>query len=206
MSYEVELKYRLDDHDQVQRRLLERGASIGETIVQEDVYLNHPVRDFAQTNEAFRLRRAIADPISGTSGCASDRDRGRRESAQENRITYKGPRLSGPAKTRKEIEIPLTGGAEVFAQVSRLFEQLGFQTIGTVRKLRIPFSLGVRGRHFEIALDQVDGLGSFVEIETQADTEIELPAAQASVIALADEFGLTEPEPRSYLRMVFQAR
>ena len=55
-------------------------------------------------------------------------------------------------------------------------------------------------------LDRADGLGDFAEIETLAATESDLPAAQAAVLALANELGLTEVEPRSYLRMSLEAR
>jgi hypothetical protein len=37
-----------------------------------------------------------------------------------------------------------------------------------------------------------------------AATKSELPAAQAAVLALAQELGLTEVEPRSYLRMLLE--
>ena len=57
MSYEVEVKYRAVDHDQLIRLLAQVGASRKDSVIQEDIYLSHPSRDFAQTNEAFRIRR-----------------------------------------------------------------------------------------------------------------------------------------------------
>jgi adenylate cyclase class 2 len=182
MSYEVEVKYRLVDRDRLVERLVERGAARGPSIDQEDIYLNHPSRDFAQTREALRIRR-----------CGTD-----------NRITYKGPRLAGPTKTREEIEIPFAEGADAFQQLSRLMENLGFRPVATVRKTRTLFHLVEAGHELEIALDLAEGLGHFAEIETQAQTEADHPAAQAAVLALAGQLGLTEVEPRSYLRMVLQ--
>jgi adenylate cyclase, class 2 len=184
MGYEVELKYRLTDHSELQRRLIDKGAERGPEISQEDIYLSHPSRDFAATNEAMRIRRVGTD----------------------NRITYKGPRLSGPTKTREEIEITLTSGDEAFHQLVRLFENLGFRPVATVRKSRTPFHLQWRGREIEIVLDTAVGLGHFAEIETLAETDSELPAAQAAVQALAQELNLTEVEPRSYLRMLLESR
>ena len=184
MGYEVEVKYRLVDHDQLERRLAERGAVREPEINQEDIYLSHPSRDFAASNEALRIRRIGA----------------------ENRITYKGPRLSGPTKTREEIEIAVTSGDVAFQQLLRLFENLGFRPVATIRKSRTPFHLNHDGRAVEVVLDRALGLGNFAEIEVLAATESELPAAQAAVLALADELGLTEVEPRSYLRMTLEAR
>jgi adenylate cyclase class 2 len=184
MNYEVEVKYRLVDRDQLCRRLADRGATAGLTVHQEDTYLNHPSRDFAATNEAFRLRRIGA----------------------ENRITYKGPRQSGPTKTREEIEFRLDEGDAIFDELQRLFVHLGFRPVATVKKRRTPFHLTVAGQEIEVALDQAEGLGDFAEIETAAANEAELPAAQRAVLALALELGLSEVEPRSYLRMVLEAR
>ena len=182
MGYEVEVKYRLVDHDQLERRLAERGAAREPVITQEDVYLSHPSRDFAVSNEALRIRRI----------------------GVENRITYKGPRLSGPTKTREEIEIAVTSGEGAFNQLVRLFENLGFRPVATVRKSRTPFHLNREGRAVEVVLDRAVGLGDFAEIEALAVTKSELPAAQAAVLALAQELGLTEVEPRSYLRMLLE--
>src|SRR3954463_7377354 len=103
MSFEVEVKYRAVDHDDLVRRLLQMGATSSGAMDQEDTYLSHPARDFAQTNEAFRIRRL----------------------GDENRITYKGPRRSGPTKTREEIEIPFAPGDESSASLLHLFDNLG---------------------------------------------------------------------------------
>jgi adenylate cyclase, class 2 len=184
MGYEVELKYRLVDYDQLERRLSERGAAREPEITQEDVYLSHPSRDFAVSNEAFRIRRIGTD----------------------NRITYKGPRLSGPTKTREEIELSVRSGEVAFIQLLRLFENLGFRPIATIWKSRTPFRLTQEGRAVEVVLDRAVGIGNFVEIEALAATESDLPAAQAAVLTLATELGLTEGEPRSYLRMSLEAQ
>ena len=146
--------------------------------------LGSPAHDFAVTNEAFRLRRI----------------------GSENRITYKGPRRAGPTKTREEIEISLADGDATFAQLGRLFEILGFTPVAAIRKTRTSFHLVYCGLPIEVALDRAEGLGDFAEIETMVATEGELPAAQACVLALAQELGLTDAEPRSYLRMVLEAR
>jgi len=184
MSYEVELKYRLADPDRLLRRLAERGAVAYDSMVQEDIYLNHPSRDFAQTHEALRIRRT----------------------GNENRVTYKGPRLSGLTKTREEIEIRFADGDGVFAQLAQLLENLGFHPVATVRKRRTTYRLTESAHVLEIAVDVAEGLGQFAEIEAQAASEADLPAAQAAVLTAADQLGLTEVEPRTYLRMVLQSQ
>jgi adenylate cyclase class 2 len=184
MSFEVEIKFRTDGHGDLARRLASRGSEASPIFDQEDVYLNHPSRDFALTGEALRLRR------EGTS----------------NRVTYKGPRQGGPTKTREEIEIAFAEGAEEQGRMRRLWELLGFRPVAVLHKRRRAFSLDHQGRHLEVVLDEAEDLGTFVEVEAIAADEADLPAAQAAVLDLARELGLTEVEPRSYLRMALERR
>jgi adenylate cyclase, class 2 len=184
MSFEVEVKYRSADHDRLRRTLLEHGAREDPPVWQEDIYLSHPARDFAQTHEALRLRRI----------------------GSENRITYKGPRFPGPTKTREEIEIPVASGDEAASDLAALFQNLGFQALAPIRKHRTTFHLSATPHEIEVTLDRVEGLGDFVEIEAITRGQDGLPSAQATVLALAEQLGLDQVEPRSYLRMVLESR
>jgi len=184
MGYEVEVKYRSDGHEEVARRLAAMGGRPSAAIDQEDTYLGHPARDFARTGEAFRMRSV------GTS----------------NRLTYKGPRQGGPTKTREEIEIAFAEGAEAREEMRRLWELLGFRPVAVLHKRRRAFSVDHQGRALEVVLDVAEDLGSFVEVEAIAADAADLAAAQAAVLDLARSLGLTEVEPRSYLRMALERR
>jgi adenylate cyclase class 2 len=179
MGFEVEVKYRTDDHAGLLARLRALGAEAEAEVTQEDAYLGHPARDFGQTNEALRIRRI----------------------GESNRVTYKGPRRGGPTKTREEIELGFDAGGPAFEQLLRMFTNLGFRPVAVVRKSRTPFHLEYRGRRVEVALDVAEGLGNFAEVEALAASEDDLAAAQAAVLELSRELGLSEVEPRSYLRM-----
>ena len=183
MGFEVEVKYRGVDHDDLARRLAGRGAHPATLVEQEDAYLAHPSRDFAATGEALRVR--------GVGG--------------SNRITYKGPKLGGPAKTREEIEVAFADGTEARDQIARVFDRLGFRPVAIVRKRRISYHLKFEGRPIAVELDLAEGLGAFAEVEALAESEADLAEAQRVVLALAAELGLAEVEPRSYLRMVLDA-
>jgi adenylate cyclase class 2 len=184
MSYEVEVKYRTPDHAALADRLRALGGVAEPEIVHEDTYLSHPGRDFALTNEALRIRRI----------------------GEANRITYKGPRREGPTKTREEIEIGFTEGPEALDAMRRFFTNLGFRPVALVRKRRRPFHLTFQDCAIEVVLDEAEGLGHFAEVEAIAESESDLPAAQGVVLALARTLGLTEVEPRSYLRMTLEQR
>ena len=182
MPYEVELKFRAENHAAVERRLAPLGARAAPAVEQEDVYLKHPARDFAVTGEAFRVRRE----------------------GVRNRLTYKGPKHAGPTKTREELEIPFEDGPKAFELCLQLFGALGFAPVKAIRKLRTSFHLEYGSRALEVALDLAEGLGTFVEVETIAADAADLPAAQEAILACANELGLTEVEPRSYLRMALE--
>ena len=179
MKYEVEQKFRVDDLSALLHMLQQRNLALGEPIEQVDRYFNHPSRDFAQTDEALRIR-SVGD---------------------RNWMTFKGPKLAGATKTRRELEFPIADGHAAAEQMAELLQLLSFRPTAVVRKRRQGVHLEQAGRAFEILLDHVDQVGQFVEIETLAEQD-ELSAAQAALLALAGEFGLGQPERRSYLEML----
>lgn len=184
MAFEVEQKFRTDGHAGLAEALAALGASASPRIEQEDRYLSHPCRDFAATGEALRIR-SVGD---------------------QNAVTYKGPKHGGPTKTREEVEVDFRPGDPAGRDLGRVFEALGFATVEVVRKTRVPYHVVFRGRPVEVVLDEVAGLGTFAEVEAIADSADDLADAQRLVLDLAGELGLTEVEPRSYLRMVLGRR
>lgn len=179
MTWEVELKFAVDDRGDLAPELLRLGAIAAGESLQSDIYFAHPCRDFVLTNEAFRLRT-----VDG-----------------QHCLTYKGPVVDRTIKTRQEIEIPCGNGADSGALWRSLIEALGFQPVREVRKHRRRFGLVRDGRHFEFCLDQVPPLGEFAEIETLVETE-ERDIARELVWSLARELGLSTAEPQSYLELL----
>lgn len=184
MSFEIEIKFRVTNPNDLRHRVEALGAVAGPELEQEDAYLSHPSRDFKQSGEALRLRREGSD----------------------HKITYKGPKFGGPTKTRSELEIPYGSGPEDADRLAKLMEALGFRPVAVIRKSRTPFQMTYHNRPMMVFLDRTEGLGTFAEVEALAATAADLPAAQAAVLALATELGLTEVEPRSYLRMLLERR
>lgn len=135
--YEVELKLPADV-DAARDRLQELGATERGEVRQADTYYDAPHRDFAETDEAVRVRRV--DDGSGTVG----------------RLTYKGPLIEAASKTREEHETAVDPDA-----AGRILEALGFIPVATVEKTRESYALD----GYTVALDAVDGVGEFVEVE-----------------------------------------
>jgi adenylate cyclase class 2 len=176
---EVEVKYRVPDHGPILARLAALGAELVEDRTDADHYFNAPDRDFARTDEAFRLRRIGA----------------------ANRLTYQGPKRDTATKTRTEIEIPLGDGDRTAADAEKMLTCLGYRPVAVVRKARRVYHLARGGFEAEVCVDSVDQVGTFVELEIAAEDD-RFEAAKAAVLGLAAEFGLTDQERRSYLGML----
>ena len=136
---EVEVKAHATNLDDIEEKVIEIGASRVKEEYQEDLYFNAPHRDFAQTDEALRIRKTKS------------------ENSEETYITYKGPKMDKISKTRKEIEVAV----EDPSNMAEILENLSFRAVAMVRKNRTIYTLG----ELIITLDQVHGVGDFVEIE-----------------------------------------
>jgi len=183
MDYEVELKFRRRPGDGLEERFRRIGAVPAPPIGQRDAYFVHPVRDFAQTDEAFRIR----------------------SEGQQNRLTYKGPKVDRETKTRQELEITFAEGTEARRQMTAMLEALGFRENLTVVKHRRSCRIEWESRDVELVLDTVQQLGEFVELETVAP-EAEWEAARDSLQRLAEHLDLQASERRSYLELLLEAR
>jgi adenylate cyclase class 2 len=178
---EAEVKLRLDAA--ARARLLARleaaGARLLGEVRQVDEYFAHPVRDFASTDEALRLR----------------------EYGGAVRITYKGPKLDPPRKTREEIELPFGSDRE---SAARLLDRLGFTAVARVTKLRRELRLADPPPTL-VCLDEVEGLGSFCEVEVEAES---VAAGRERLAARLAELGLDALPaiPESYLEMLLALR
>ena len=163
MPYEVEMKFPVADLATLQSRLAGLGATIAAPQSEVDVYFAHPARDFAKTDEALRIRRK----------------------GSFNFITYKGPKIDAATKTRREIELPLPPGEQAAQAWTELIEALGFAPVGEVRKSRRKAHVDWQGRSVEISLDEVAGLGVYVELELIAEAD-GLDAARSNILSLAE--------------------
>jgi adenylate cyclase class 2 len=181
MRYEVEQKFSVPEMAVVEKRLAELGAAVGPSQLEVDLYFAHPAKDFARTDEALRIR---------TIGAA-------------NYVTYKGPKIDRTVKTREEIELPLPGGPQGFADGRRLLQALGFRPVAEVRKRRRKAKIAWQGRQVEASLDEVDSLGTFVELEIIASAD-DVESAKEAILRLAPSLGLSGGERRSYLEMLLE--
>ncbi|MCL4203146.1 MAG: class IV adenylate cyclase [Pirellulaceae bacterium] len=181
MTFEVEQKFSVADIAVLEQRLVESGIKWGEILSQADRYFAHPCRDFAETDEALRIRQV------GSQNC----------------ITFKGPKIDAATKTRREIELPIQDGQAAADDWEQLLMALGFAPVARVDKSRRCGTLVWQQAEVEIALDDVTGVGQFIELELVAD-ERTLAAACQRILSLATHLGLSGAERRSYLEMLLE--
>ena len=111
---EVEAKIKVNSTDQVRSRLEEKEAIFDKKSRQKDIYFNSPVRDFAESDEALRIRNE--DGFS--------------------EITYKGPKIKGTgAKAREEFNVEISD-VDAFSQI---LQKIGFFKSTEVLKTREEF-------------------------------------------------------------------
>jgi adenylate cyclase class 2 len=180
---EVEMKFPVADFAHLEAELAAWGSALQETLREEDHYFNAPDRDFAQTDEALRIRRI----------------------GSSNFLTYKGPKRDQQTKTRAEIEVALAPGPETAEAMSQLVTRLGYRPVAVVAKTRRVFRTHRQGFNLEVCLDEVKDLGRFVELEILAP-EDRLDEARKVLLTTAAELGLTDSERRSYLELLLQKK
>lgn len=170
---EVESKFRSPGNEKVEKALNKLGAEFVSEEETEDVYFRHPGRDFGKTDEALRLRKK----------------------ADVSELTYKGPRMRlEHTKAREEVTLPISDALAA----QRIVERLGFTEFMAVRKKRRNF----RYDKIRVAVDLVEGLGEYIELELITE---EPKRAAALIEQVRDELALSELEPRTYLEMILDS-
>ncbi|MEM9940440.1 MAG: class IV adenylate cyclase [Planctomycetota bacterium] len=176
---EVELKFEVPDLDALNLRLDGLNAEWKQSVHQSDEYLNDPLRDFAQTDQALRIR------------------------SEDDRfcLTYKGPNLDTEAKIRKEIETQL-GNAEIAQQIRQTFLELGYVSVATVEKRRTWYVVYFDNAKIQVCLDEVVDVGNFCELELVVSDDSEIETAKQALVTLADSIGLSGMMRTSYLELL----
>lgn len=169
---EVETKIAVTNLPEIADHLRSFGASYLGGSFQRDTYLNAPHRNYAETDEALRVR----ETKSGTE------------------ITYKGPKQQkSGSKARTEITLSVASADDAI----RLLTATGFNAHAIVKKEREEYAYGGT----TIALDRVEGLGTYVEIEVLTNGDI--AAANTQIESVKKKLNISGTHiPESYLELL----
>ncbi|MDR0767771.1 MAG: class IV adenylate cyclase [Methanosarcinales archaeon] len=115
-------------------------------------------------------------------------------------VTYKGKKIDTVSKTRAEYTSSIDVG-----EMKEILLALGFFVSGAVSKRREVY----KWNNFAIGFDEVEGLGEFVEVETDlrdgAD-QSEIQSEVKRIFEFLGKYGLSERDSitTSYLEMVLE--
>lgn len=170
----IEVEVKTPLKPDTQQKIKALGAVLIGTEHHRDIYFNSPARDFRESDEALRIR--VKD--------------------EGIRLTYKGPKLDSETKSRKELTV-IINDAEAMMQI---LLSLGFVQSGEVIKSRTKYALG----DVIFAIDDVSGLGSFLEMEIAGEDD--WPQKKRMLQDLMIRLGIGESIRKSYLEMLLERK
>lgn len=156
MAVEIEAKVRVTDFTATREKLKQRGAVHKGNVTETNTFFDTEDRSLLAGDQGLRIR--------------SQRSEG---SAEEFIITFKGPRQTGPLKSREEVEVHVTSGKDAGA----LLGCLGYREMLSFQKRRESWTLG----GCKVELDELPRLGTFVEVEGPTE---------AMIMKVREELGL----------------
>lgn len=175
---EVETKLKTDCMEHIEERIKEFNVQYKGEKTQIDLYFDNPNIQILSGGGALRVR--------DTDG--------------KYRLTYKGPKKDNETTSRAEFEIRIESAREMI----KILDELGFYKICEVKKFRKTYLL----EDLIITLDNVDGLGEFIEVEGKASNDEEFEQKKDEIFKLLKKLGLSTEEisQRSYLEMLLDGK
>lgn len=164
---EIEIKAKVADREGILSQLTSLGCELSEPVTQEDVVFAQKVGSMEEflTNSVFlRIRE-------GTKGIVFT-------------LKYNPDRQGAPDAMPVEHEITVDPRAELEAMLSFL----DFKPMVTVRKTRRSGNF----KNWEICIDEVEELGTFIEVEQMAEHDEEIEPIRDSIMEFLRSLGITE--------------
>jgi|SRR3989344_3785702 len=180
LMIEVERKFRIDSNKKASliRKLTKFSEKIATVHQVDTVFLRN-----SESFEGFKR----GDPVV-------------RVRIENNKatLTYKRALNDQGDAVEHEMLIDPPGAGE------EILKEVGFKLVTKISKERTNYKSG----DISIAVDKVQSLGVFLEIETLCASEQELPSAQVKIMNKAKELGLNESdiEPKKYDQLMSKLR
>ena len=178
---EVEVKLPIPDPEGVKNRILEAGFKEQRFIEERDTYFDNTRGDIRANGEALRVRE--------TKDC--------RTGKKQAQINYKGKKLDTQTMTRRELET----GVEDGAVCREILQAIGYSPAEPeVIKIRTM----LQKDSVTACLDNVRGLGDFLELEILVEREEKKDAALGQIKDILNSLGyqVSDSVQTSYLSML----
>lgn len=182
---EVEVKLPVADLDMIKGKLLQMGFKETAFIEERDTYFDNRQGDIRANGEALRVRET-KDHLTGESRA---------------QINFKGKKLDTCTMTREELETGVEDG-----EICRnILQAIGYVPVAPeVIKDRTV----MQKESITACLDNVHGLGRFLELEILADSEEEKDAALERIENILNSLGyqISDTVRMSYLSMLQKSK
>lgn len=182
MMIEVEVKLPIANHEELAKKLVDKGFALIQKVRETDTYYTSHFHDMRKLDEALRVREIeLLD--------------GDEIKKKESVITYKGAKLDSVSMARKELET----GIEDASVLKQILESIGFFSVPSVKKIRCSYECG----RMHACLDEVTGLGYYLELEI-IDKENQHDEALREIEDMLNAlgYGMEDTTRNSYLSML----
>ncbi len=163
MCTEIEAKLKVDSLEEIEHKLTSLGAEFQAEQIQIDYFFDDVNSTLTKSDRCLRLREQMI------------------EKGKSFFLTYKGAKEKSNFKKRQEVEFEIKDADSV----RKLLSALGYEQVLAIEKKRRIWQLG----DCKVALDRLQLLGDFVEIEGPDDEKI---ATVQKSVGLADLPHITE--------------
>ena len=165
---EVEVKLKIDNRNYVEEQLVAQGFELDKRLKETDTYFDGGLYGIKKSGQALRVRKTV-DYMTG---------------AEKSELNFKGAKIDNISMARQELETEIRDGEVVM----KILEAIGFhQSEPRVIKERWMMSCG----DVHACLDEVEELGSFLELEILVEEEENRPEALGRIEKILEKLGYT---------------
>ena len=165
---EVEVKLKIDNRNSVEVQLRDQGFCLQKRVKETDTYFDGGLYGIKKSGQALRVRKTV-DYMTG---------------AEKSELNFKGAKIDTVSMARLELETEVENGDVAI----KILEAIGFNKAEPrVIKERWLMSCG----DVHACLDEVKGLGSFLELEILAEDEEGRPEALGRIEKILEKLGYT---------------
>ena len=165
---EVEVKLKIDNRTSVEEQLRDHGFCLHKRVKETDTYFDGGLYGIKKSGQALRVRKTV-DYMTGV---------------EKSELNFKGAKIDTVSMARLELETEVENGDVAM----KILEVIGFHK-AEPRVIKERWLMSRDDLH--ACLDEVEGLGSFLELEIMVEDEGNRPEALGRIEEILEKLGYT---------------
>ena len=180
---EVEVKLKIDNRTSVEEQLKDHGFCLHKRVKETDTYFDGGLYGIKKSGQALRVRKTV-DYMTGV---------------EKSELNFKGAKIDTVSMARLELETEVENGDVAM----KILEVIGFHK-AEPRVIKERWLMSRDDLH--ACLDEVEGLGSFLELEIMVEEESVREEALKKIETILHDLdlSLSESTTLSYLCMLLK--